>query len=66
LAYEERLIPFQADGAFILSDAESTLLVSDVNSVVGVNPQREPILVHNAAIFVGFSLEFRSSATPIR
>jgi hypothetical protein len=40
--------------------------VSDVNSVVRVHSQRQPIFVHNAAIFLGFSHEFGSRATPAR
>ncbi len=41
-------------------------MVSDANLVAGVQPQRQPILVHNAAILFGFSPEFRSYATPVR
>jgi hypothetical protein len=50
---------------YFLRQREYSTLISDVNRVVGVHPQRQPIFVHNAAIVVGFSHEFRSPARPI-
>ena len=51
---------------YILRRREYSTLISDMNWVAGVQPQRQPILVHNAAILFGFLHEFRSYATPVR